>query len=299
MPPAFNRDSEPSPFELVADDGAVIRGQRSGPPDGPPVVLLHGGGQTRHAWAEAARVLAGRGYEALAVDQRGHGESDWAPREDYLVDDFAADLRRLVATLGDHRPRPVLVGASLGGLVGLVCAGEAPKPLFRGLVLVDIALNLRPEGVKRILEFMSAHPEGFASLEEAAEAVAAYLPHRARRRDASGLAKNLRRWPDGRWRWHYDPRFVTGSFVPDLRGHRERLFAAAANLRCPTLLVHGGASDVVGEDEVEHFLETVPGARAVAVGDAAHMVAGDKNDAFNDAVLAFLGEIRETTTEKT
>lgn len=282
---------EPSCVEFIADDGAVLRGERFGPVEAPLVVLLHGGGQTRHAWASTAEILVRKGFSALTLDQRGHGESDWSPRGDYRIDDYVTDLQRVVAELPALARKPILVGASLGGLVGLLTAGEAPEPLFRGIVLVDIAVNLRPEGVKRVLDFMAAHPEGFATLDDAAEAVAAYLPHRERRPSPAGLEKNLRLGEDGRWRWHYDPRFVAGSFVEHMKTSRDRFLRAAAHLRCPTLLIHGQKSDVVGEDEVEHFLETAPGARAIRVDGAHHMVAGDENDAFAAAVLAFLCEL--------
>src|SRR4029077_21265249 len=113
--------------ELVADTWGQV--------GDPPALLLHGGGQTRHAWKQGGRVLASRGYHSVAVDLRGHGDSDWSPDENYTIDHFADDVRRLAEGFGH---KPVLIGASLGGLASLVAAGEATKPIASALVLVDI-----------------------------------------------------------------------------------------------------------------------------------------------------------------
>jgi pimeloyl-ACP methyl ester carboxylesterase len=292
---------------LRGSGGLSLAGDAFGDAAAPPVLLLHGGGQTRHAWGGTARALGARGWRALALDLRGHGESDWSPEGRYGLDDFVADLRCVIADLGR---RPVLVGASLGGMTALAAEGEAPGTAAAAIVLVDIAPRLEPEGVQRIIAFMRAHVEtGFASLEEAAAAVATYLPHRARPADSSGLARNLRRGADGRLRWHWDPRFLAGT--PDLAAPRtvaaspqpgeaagpsparpERLLEAARGLRVPTLLVRGARSEIVSADGAAELLGVVPGARVVDVAEAGHMVAGDRNDVFTDAVVAFLDELR-------
>lgn len=266
--------------------GLRLTGDVVGDPAGQPVMLLHGGGQTRHAWGELVEVLAARGYLAVNVDLRGHGESEWSPGGLYPLDVFAADVRAIAAQLGRA---PVLVGASLGGLASLLAEAEVERSIARAVVLVDIAHRLEPEGVTRILTFMAARAQaGFASLEEAADAVAAYLPHRKRPRDLAGLARNLRLGADGRWRWHWDPRFLDGGQAEDPARASERLHAAARALRVPTLLVRGRLSDVLSEEGAREFLALVPQARYADVGDAAHMVAGDRNDAFNAAILDFL-----------
>ena len=222
------------------------------------------------------------------------------------------DLVAVVEALG--RP-PVVVGASLGGMTGLLAEGESEGPLLAGLVLVDVTPRIEASGVARIIGFMLAQPEGFASLEEAAEAVAGYRQHRGRPADLSGLRKNLRLGEDGRWRWHWDPAFMghgipgglervrrlaLGEEAPEGAAREgspgarfndpERLLAAAARLRIPTLLVRGRQSDVVSPRGVEEFLAAAAHARFVDVSDAGHMVAGDRNDAFNEAVLDFLRE---------
>ena len=134
--------------------------------------------------------------------------------------------------------------------------------------------------------------DGFATLEEAADAVAAYLPERSRPTDLKGLEKNLRKRDDGRWRWHWDPKFVAGDRKIDGARKPERLAAAVKNIDCPMLLVRGRMSDVISEDSVRKFLELQPSARFVDIARAGHMVAGDANDVFTEAVTTFLDELR-------
>jgi pimeloyl-ACP methyl ester carboxylesterase len=280
--------------ELPGSGGVRLRADVSGPSDGRPVVLLHGGGQTRHSWGSTVRLLGQRGWRAVAVDLRGHGESDWAPDGDYRLDAFAADIRSLAATL---EAPPVLVGASLGGMASLVAVAEAPAPVASGLVLVDVAPRIESAGAERIGDFMREHMEsGFATLEEAADAVAAYNPHRPRPGDLTGLQKNLRRRPDGRWVWHWDPRFISGEggSTDETRASimdPDRLEAAARGLNLPVLLVRGRISDLLSEEGARRFLDAVPHAEFADVAGAGHMVAGDRNDLFNDAILSFLDRL--------
>lgn len=251
-----------------------------------PVVLAHGGGQTRHSWGATAQQLAQAGHRVLSIDLRGHGDSGWAADGDYRLMRFAEDAQAVLDYLGE----PVIwVGASLGGMTGMLATTHWPQ-LFAAIVLVDITPNPAPAGVARILDFMGEHVyEGFASLEEAADAVAGYQPHRPRPKDLSGLEKNLRRGEDGRWRWHWDPEFLTGRASVNRRSKEETSVAdAAAALQLPTLLIRGRQSDLVTETEARAFLELVPHAEYVDVVDAAHMVAGDKNDIFTDAVVSFI-----------
>ena len=263
-----------------------------GPPEGPTVVLLHGGGQTRHSWDGTWKVLVDAGWRALSVDLRGHGESDWAPDGDYSLDGFAGDVTELCADLDQP---PVLVGASLGGLASLAAIADAPvqSDLARALVLVDVSHRLEDAGRERIGEFMVAHLDGFATLEDAADAIAEYNPNRPRPSDLSGLAKNLRQNADGRWFWHWDPAFVVGKFgsADETRAsvvNPTRLSDAADALELPTLLVRGRRSDLLSEEGVADFLARVPTAEFADVAGAGHMVAGDRNEVFNSAILDFL-----------
>ncbi|GGE81407.1 MULTISPECIES: alpha/beta fold hydrolase [Marinobacter] len=275
------------PLELTGASGWRLAAEAAGESGWPPVLLLHGGGQTRHAWAGTARQLAGAGYFAIALDARGHGDSQWAPDGDYSADALVADLAAVRASL---RASPVLVGASMGGLTSLLAVGEGPPDFARALVLVDVATRLEPDGVARVLDFMRAHTGGFANLEEAAEAVSAYNPHR-KARNTTGLRKNLRQHNDGRWYWHWDPRFLdhaTRSRAGEALVRQKRREAAARRIRIPTLLVRGGSSDVLSPEGAHELQQLVPHAERFDVEDAGHMVAGDRNDVFSNAVIEFL-----------
>lgn len=266
-----------------AHRGVSIAGDSWGDPSGPLVLLQHGGGQTRHAWKNAGETLGAAGYHAVAFDARGHGDSDWAPDGLYTQDAMVEDLKCVIDQLGGRRP--VLVGASMGGGTSLVAVGEDHVDAT-ALVMVDIAPRIEPEGVARIGAFMNQKPEGFDSLDEVADAIAAYQPHRKRPKDVSGLAKNLRRTPNGKFRWHWDPQYMT--LRRDMDKRTERMVDCARNLRLPTLLVRGGLSDILSEEGAQHFLELCRHAEYVNITGAAHMVAGDRNDVFADAVIDFL-----------
>jgi pimeloyl-ACP methyl ester carboxylesterase len=259
---------------------------------GRPVLLLHGGGQTRHAWRYSAEKIARAGMTAYAVDQRGHGDSDWIADGAYRFFDFAADVRLVAEKLRAYAGPPVVVGASLGGISALLANGAKPEsPIFSALVLVDITPRVDLSGVEKIQGFMREHArDGFASLQEAADVVAAYLPHRPRPHSNEGLKKNLRLHPDGRWRWHWDPQFLAGpSPVSSDRARvEEALVAAARELMIPTLLVRGGSSELVHEVHVKEFLSLAPHAAYADVSGARHMVVGDRNDQFSNAILRFL-----------
>ena len=261
----------------------------SGPEHGSTVIFLHGGGQTRHAWHASITALGEAGWHAISVDLRGHGDSDW-PGE-YRIQHFADDVRELAQA---QRSKPVLVGASLGGLSSLLANAGDHGEVSRALVLVDIAPRLRADGVDRILDFMAAHRDGFASLEDAAAAVAAYQPQRAQRRNPDGLKKNLRQHDDGRWYWHWDPLmledFQRGRAESDVHDD-ERFYRAAEKLSQPVLLVRGSHSDVVDESITAEFRQRIPGSEVVDVSGAGHMVAGDRNDLFLDAVKTFLSRL--------
>ncbi len=274
--------------EQVATPSGVALTVDHWPGTGSPVVLAHGGGQTRHSWGGTAETLAAHGHRVVSIDLRGHGDSDWSSNGDYSMAAYASDALAVV----DWVDAPVAwVGASLGGMTGLHAVDGRPDG-FTSLTLVDITPRPAAAGVSRILEFMAdrAH-DGFASLDEAADAIAAYQPHRSRPTDLTGLAKNLRQ-RDGRWFWHWDPAFLSVRGAPGSEHARDRhhdeLVEIARRLTLPTMLVRGRLSDLVTQAEVDAFMQMVPHARYVDVKDAAHMIAGDKNDVFTDAVVEFL-----------
>jgi pimeloyl-ACP methyl ester carboxylesterase len=268
-----------SGLELIAD--AV------GPVNAPTILFLHGSGQTRQSWGAALLHAQQRGYRAVALDQRGHGDSEWSRDGDYSLEAFAADARRVIEQIGG---KPIVVGASLGGIVGLLIAAAPPPPL-RALVLVDITLRIESKGAQEVAAFMDSAPTGFGSIEEAADAVAAYLPHRKRPKDTSGLMRNLR-LRDGRYYWHWDPAMLQMRRDTQLMDAKPNpLERAASAINIPTLLIRGGRSRIVSETGVREFLEAVPHAEFVEIPDAHHMVAGDTNDAFNETVFRFVDKV--------
>lgn len=254
-------------------------------PDGfPGLLFAHGFGQTRHAWTGAATALADSGCRCVTFDSRGHGESDRAVAG-YHMDQFADDLRLLAAA----QPQPpILVGASMGGLLGMVLAGEIHPAPFRALVLVDITPRWETAGVERILAFMQAHPDGFDNYADAAEQIAAYLPQRRERKSEEHLRPLMREGADGRLRWHWDPALLAGDLVQETARYQPRLQAAAMKIDVPVLLLSGARSDVVSRATVDEFLQLVPHAEHVELPDATHMVAGDANDAFTREVVRFV-----------
>lgn len=287
------RIDKPRLRRLASGDGISLALEEYGDVDAPAVVFAHGFGQTRGAWRGTAEVIAGAGWRAVTYDARGHGDSTRRDDGDYRVDQFVDDLRRVCAHAG---PAPVVVGASMGGLVGIVVASAVPTPC-RALVLVDITPRWEPAGVARIVDFMRAHPHGFADLGEAAAAIAAYLPHRGERKSPQRLRSLLVSGTDGRLHWHWDPRMLV-PIAQDGERHQGDLFEAARRLRVPTLLVSGAESDVVSAATIGEFLELVPHARHVTVPRATHMVAGDANDAFLDHVDVFLRGIEHAAPLK-
>jgi len=277
-------------FVTHAPGDVRIIADRHGDPDARAVVFLHGGGQTRRSWGRAAAAVAERGWQAVTVDLRGHGESDWASEGDYRLVSFATDVHQVLRTLP---PDPVLVGASLGGCTAMLLSGELAPGAASAVVLVDIVPNMDASGAQRVQAFMAENMEsGFDSLDEVADAIAAYNPHRPRPADLNGLTTNLRRRGD-RWYWHWDPQFISG---PEHQGPMEihdveRLNTAVQTILdsgVPMLLVRGQLSDLVSAANAEEFLARFPQVEFVDVAGAGHMVAGDRNDIFADAILGFL-----------
>jgi pimeloyl-ACP methyl ester carboxylesterase len=266
-------------------DGINLVADVRGDPNAWPVLFLHGGGQTRHAWGKSAERVAADGWRTISLDQRGHGESDWAKNGDYSFTAFCADC---IAVVDQLEKPPVLVGASLGRMAAMLAEGTSDREVSSALVLVDIAPQSNPEGIKRIGDFMRSGIDGFESLEAAAAAIAAYTPQRQRKANPEGLLKVLRE-RDGRWYWHWDPRVIqqdrTEVVATRLLG---LLDVAMSNIFVPTLLVRGELSDVVTQAGIDLMISRLPDITVVEVAGAAHMIAGDQNDQFTTAVTTFL-----------
>ncbi|HEX7784237.1 MAG TPA: alpha/beta hydrolase [Sphingobium sp.] len=272
-----HRFTTPDGLRLVADVGGM--------PGAPGVILLHGGGQTRHSWAKAQAQLIDRGYFVVNYDARGHGESDWSATGDYSLDALSSDLLAVRATIEG----PVaFVGASMGGMTSFYTIGHSDRPVADALVMVDIVLRPAEEGRDKIVKFMTANGNGFANLAEAADAVAAYNPDRPRPADPSGLLRNLRLREDGRLYWHWDPRMLAQEPRAEPPSFADRMVAVSSHVTLPTLLVRGGKSDIVDDAGVAEMRRLVPQTEVFDVPGAGHMVAGDRNDAFNDGVITFL-----------
>ena len=269
---------------FTASDGLQIAADTRCASGSSSLLFAHGFGQTRGAWSATAAMLAANGNRCVSFDSRGHGESQWMASGDYTLQLFADDLTQLAHA----QPQvPVLIGASMGGLLGLLAEGEAAEPVFRALVLVDITPRWETAGVERIFAFMQAHPHGFASFAQAAEEIAAYLPQRRERKREEQLRPLLRHGDDGRLRWHWDPALLT-HIVNESERYQPRLLAAAAQVNVPMLLISGGRSDVVSQETVNEFLQLAPHAQHVELPGATHMLAGDANDAFTAAVAEFV-----------
>lgn len=271
-------------LSLRGHNGIRLVADVAGPASAPTIILLHGGGQTRHSWSRTMERFARSGYRVLNLDLRGHGDSAWSADGDYSFATFADDL---IAVRRATRGRVVLIGASLGGVAAFYATGISPPGFTDALIMVDIALRPAGAGAERIKKFMSAHPEGFAEITEAIAAVAAYTRDRGRPVDPEGLAKNLRRRSDGRLYWHWDPRLLD-NFDDPLDSRYHHLAKVGPRVTVPTLLVRGKESDVLSDETVADMVRLVPHIQVLAVAGAGHMVTGDDNDAFSAGVLEFL-----------
>jgi len=271
--------------QIWTDDGIRLSLRYYGDDRAPVVLMAHGFGQTQYAWEQTGWQLAASGWQAVSYDARGHGESDRAPSGEYDFEQFVEDFRRVCASLPHP---PLVIGASMGGLTALLAHSEKPKVDLKALVLVDIAPRWDERGVTAMLAFMRQHPEGFASLEEASEAVRGFLPHRRRSGSSSSgsLERNLRQGRDGRWYWHWDPAML--ALAEKSSNLQSRLQSASRRLKLPSLLVTGGMSELIGAEHADEFLKLAPHAEHVEVSEAAHMVAGDANDRFLAAIMPFL-----------
>ncbi len=277
-------------MKFKVNSGLNIEATALGDSHDPLVILLHGGGQTRHAWGATAKKLSHSGFYALAIDLRGHGDSDWSEEGDYAIESYRDDLVSIIEEVG----KPAfLIGASLGGMISLSTAGDTKyQELCKALVMVDIGIYPNEDGSNEILNFMSSGFTGFDSLEEASNAISSYLPHREKPKDISGLRKNLRLKEDGRYYWHWDPKFIESrTSNPDRGEYRKKQRNYAETVTVPTLLIRGALSNVVTQEEVDDFLTTISHAEFVEIDKAAHMIAGDRNDIFANAAITFLQEI--------
>lgn len=268
--------------EFVLPGRPRLVASTTGSDDGCPVVLLHGAGQTRHAWDKAALELAAAGFRAVSVDLRGHGESGWAPDRNYDPAAYAGDVRALLRTLG----RPAfLVGNSLGAQAALLAAGESPGVEVAGVVVIDVASDT-PGGVGVLLRrLIDASAAGFPSLETAATAVESARPDTQRPLDRSRLLRSLRQGDDGRLHWHWDPATREAGPVVDAASCSARLSEAARNLRCPLLLIERPAANSPCDEALRR---AVSGVGTVLTAGSDPSLPGVGNEACVAALVEFL-----------
>lgn len=270
-------------FRVIASDGVALVGDRGGNPSAPTIVLMHGGGQTRHSWETTMQGFVALGYQVVNYDARGHGESDWSSDAQYTFPRRVKDLANVLEKVDGPY---ALIGASMGGITALQALNEGMRPA--AVVLVDIVLRPERSGVERIHAFMAGNAVGFANLDEAIAAVMAYNPNRPNPGDPNGLMRNLRLRPDGRLYWHWDPRMLPQDMDEDMAAIARIIDGLMPANSVPTLLVRGGNSDLLTDANVAEFRRYLPHAEIHDVAGAGHMVAGDNNHTFMSGVGDFL-----------
>jgi len=252
---------------------------------GRPLLFLHGGGLNAHTWDVVALMLRNR-YRGIALDQRGHGDSEWSPAIDYGVETQLRDVEGFIDLL--KLENPVLVGQSMGGLNSIAYAVRHSDRM-KGLVVVDVGPEINPSGAERIREFSSTpeldSPEAF--LERAVKFNPLRDPTVLRR----SLFYNLRQLPSGKWALKHDQRRASEEAWRISTAQRERLAGEVTKIACPTLIVRGALSDILTDDAAERFAQSLPRARWVRVEKAGHNVHGDNPRGLLDAMVPFLDEI--------
>lgn len=254
-----------------------------GNPEKPPLVLLHGVGQTCHTWDLFAAAMSPH-FHVMAFDQRGHGDTDWAPDKDYSRKTMVQDAEAFTTALGLNRF--FLTGMSMGGANSLSFTAKNPDRV-EALVVVDIGPRVESKGVEHIRDFMKDFRE-FDSLDEAAETIHKFNP----RRPLEVIRKytvvyNLKQLPSGKWTWKYDTYFSQGHQRVDIKKMQEELSQDVKKIQCPTLVVKGAESDVLSLDGVRSLQEAIPGSEFALVAGAGHSVMGDNPPGFEAAVREF------------
>jgi pimeloyl-ACP methyl ester carboxylesterase len=251
----------------------------------PTILFLHGGGLTAHTWDVPCLALR-QEYHCLAVDLRGHGDSEWSPEMDYRIEAHRDDVEALVDVLG--LSRFVLVGMSLGGLAAIGFAARHAARLA-ALVLVDVGPETRMEGARRIQEFVAA-PAEFTSIEEVVERAMSFNPSRDPPFLRKSLQHNLRSQPNGTLTWKHDRRHRGKFDVEEWRRRRLALWDEIPKITCPTLVVRGARSDVFLDEDAEKLAAALPSGRWARVEGAGHTVQGDNPRGLLEVMRPFIGE---------
>ncbi|MEX2158671.1 MAG: alpha/beta hydrolase [Dehalococcoidia bacterium] len=270
----------------VVVDGLRVHYLDWGDEGRPPLLLMHGGMQTAHSWDLIAVALKQR-YHVVAVDMRGHGDSDW--EGDYGYESHARDLEALVAHLG--WPRFVLVGLSLGGLAAMLYASEHSDTLA-ALAIVDVGPELNVSGVNKIVDFGRA-PGELDSIDAYVDRASQFNPRRNADALRYTLSHNLRRLENGKLGWKYDTRVANSRGErrePPAPGYFSELWERLPHITCPTLVVRGAESNVFLEKTGRKMADLLPSGRFVTIADAGHTVPQDNPSAFLETLSTFLNE---------
>jgi esterase len=251
-----------------------------------PILFLHGGGLNAHTWDLVCLMLRNR-YHCLALDQRGHGDSEWEPTADYRFDAQVADLEGFIEKL--KLTRPLLVGHSMGGFAAMGYAIRHAASMA-GLVLVDIAPEISMTGSLRIRDFIKGDRE-LDSVEDFVEKALKFNPMRNRQLLRRSLLHNLRQLPNGKWTWKHDPNRMPKNFENERDERRDMIKDNAQNITCPTLVLRGSRSDVLSDDNARDFAASVPHGRWLRVENAGHTIQGDNPRALLEVLDPFLAEI--------
>jgi pimeloyl-ACP methyl ester carboxylesterase len=240
---------------------------------------LHGGAQNSHTWDTVALALD---RPLVAIDLPGHGHSDWRADHNYSPASLADDVALAVGSLAP--PARAVVGMSLGGLTAISLAARYPA-LVRRLVVVDVTPGVDRAKAEPIITFVSG-PERFASFDEILDRTVTHNPTRTVSSLRRGVLHNARELPDGSWEWRYDRERASNSegVIPNLG----ELWDELESVTAPLLLVRGGSSGVVGDEDVAELLRRQPKAEVIVVDGAGHSVQGDRPVELAGVIDAFV-----------
>jgi pimeloyl-ACP methyl ester carboxylesterase len=271
------------PFErFVMLNGLRMCYLEWGGPDARPLVLLHGGGQSAHTW-DALCLAMGPRFRCIALDQRGHGNSQWSEAGEYKTTDHARDIAAFVDAL--DLKQPILVGMSLGGINATAYAASTPGRLG-GLVCVDIGPEAQFEPVDRLMRGLNDY-RSFSSPEDAATQLARMGARRELGLLRDTLALNLRRNDDGTWTWKYDPRTLVGLTAQEIMDARRPLWDVLHRISCPVLIARGADSEIFSEQNADRFSRALPEGKWVTVPRARHSVQTDNPTGLAEVVQGF------------
>lgn len=282
----FANDNVPQD-KFVDANGLRFHYLEWGNPDNPPMLLLHGFAQTCHSWDFVALGFSDD-YHVIVLDQRGHGDSDWAPDSDYSPETQQKDISAVVDALGLEGF--VLMGLSMGGRNSFTYAANNPGKV-KALVIVDAAPQNMTQGTDNIRNFVQQDDE-LESVDAFVDRVLQFNPRRDRQQVRGSILHNLKELPNGNWTWKYDRALRSpGRRMGSDPETEQRLWGYIRSLQCPTLLVRGGASDIVALDTADRMHQAIPNSRLATIEGAGHLVMGDSPSGFQNAVTEFIASL--------